>query len=196
MDAGTALKQLKIDYLDEEVLIIEQNVDVPLGGRLDRWFDSYNTPGTVYLPLTMVDSGDEISHGDTFFAQIYGDMLDNSLERPAAARMAVQATRTGEILRFDVSLTNTSGETLSATNDATLTALLYQEPATANAIPVVMAAGTSAITTLADGETGTYTFEVATAGLNPGETRWVVIADYLPAGSTSAYDTLQAVMGP
>ena len=176
-------------------MIIEQNVDVPLGGRLDRWFAAYNMPGTVYLPLTMVDSGDQISQGDTFFTQIYGDMLDNGLDRPAAAGMAVQTERIGGLLRFDVSLTNTSGETLSATNDATLTALLYHEPATANAIPVVIAAGTSAITTLADGETGTYTFEVATAGLNPGETRWVVIADYLPAGSTSAYDTLQAVAG-
>ncbi len=171
-------------------------MDAPLGGRLDRWFASYNAPGTVYLPLVMVDSGEQIEQGDTLFQRFYGDMLDNALERPARARMAVQSAQIGDVLQFEVSLTNTSGETLSASNHATLTALVYEEPATANAIPLVVKAGASAITTLADGETGSYTFEATVSGLDPARTRWVVIADYLPADSTSAFDTLQAVMGP
>ncbi len=54
-------------------MFIEQDVDAPLGGRLDRWFDAYATPGTVYLPLVMVDSGNQIDSGDTLH-QIYGDM--------------------------------------------------------------------------------------------------------------------------
>jgi hypothetical protein len=178
------------------VLIIDQDVDAALGGRLDRWFDAYNTPGTVYLPLVMVDSGDQISNGDTSFSTVYGGMLDNALQRPATARMAVQTTQIGNLLRFEVSLTNASGETLSAANDATLTALLYQQPASASAIPVVAAAGATAVTTLADGETGAFTFEVATGSLDPDRIGWVVIADYLPSGSGSAYDTLQAVAGP
>ena len=178
------------------MLIIDQDVDAPLGGRLDRWFDSYNTPGTVYLPLVMVDSGEQIDSGDTSFTQVYGDMLDTALTRPAGARMAVEATRIGSVLQFDVSITNTSGERLSAANHATLTALVYEEPATANAIPLVVRTGTTAITTLADGDTGSTTFEATVTGLNPSTTRWVVIADYLPAGSTTAYDTLQAVEGP
>lgn len=178
------------------MLIIDQDVDAPLAGRVIRWFDAYNTPGDVYLPLVMVDSGHQISNGDNLFEKIYGDMLDDALERPAAARMGVQTTRTGDLVRFDVSLTNISGETLSATNDATLTALLWAEPSPASSIPLVEAAGTAAITTLADGETGNYTFEVPAAGIDSSATRWVVIADYVPSDSTSAYDTLQAVTGP
>ncbi len=178
------------------MLIIDQDVDAPLGGRLDRWFDSYNAPGTVYLPLVMLDSGEQIDSGDTNFTQVYGDMIDTALTRPAGARMAVEAARISNVLQFDVSITNTSGETLSAANRATLTALVYEAPATASAIPVVVRTGTTAITTLADGDTGNYTFEATVSGLDPSTTGWVVIADYLPAGSTTAYDTLQAVMGP
>jgi hypothetical protein len=144
----------------------------------------------------MVDSGNQIDSGETNFTSVYGDMVDLALERPAAARMTVQGELVGNLLRFEVTLSNASGETLSAANGATLTALLYEQPASSTAIPVVVAAGTSAITTLADGATGTTVFEVAAGALDPARTRWVVIADYRPAGSTSAYDTLQAVAGP
>jgi hypothetical protein len=171
-------------------------VDAALGGRRDRWFDSYDTPGTVYLPLVMVDSGNQIDSGDTDFSGVYSDMIDLALERPAAARMTVQGEFVGNLVRFEATLTNASGETLSAANRATLTALLYEQPANSTTVPLVVAAGTSAITTLDDGATGTTVFEVAAGALDPTRTRWVVIADYLPAGSTSAFDTLQAVVGP
>jgi len=144
----------------------------------------------------MVDSGNQFDSGDTAFAQIYSTMIDRALDRPAAARMAVQVQRNDDLIRFDVTLTNASGETLSAANDATLTALIYEEPANSTDLPVVAAAGTAAITTLADGDTGSTSFEVAASLIDPARTRWVVIADYRPADSDSAYDTLQAVAGP
>jgi hypothetical protein len=94
-----------------------------------------------------------------------------------------------------VQLGNTSGETLSAANDATLTALVWEEP-TGSEIPLVAAAGTTAITTLADGDTGEHSIELSVGGLSAARIRWVVIADHRPASSASAYDTLQAVKGP
>jgi hypothetical protein len=144
----------------------------------------------------MVDSGNQIDSGDSNFTQIYGTMVDQALERPATVRMTVQAQRNGNFVDFDVTLTNASGETLCAANDATLTALLYEEPTNSSDIPLVVAAGTAAVTTLADGDTGTTSFEVAASQVDPARTRWVVIADYRPASSDSAYDTLQAVTGP
>lgn len=144
----------------------------------------------------MVDSGNEIDSGDTSFTQVYSNMIDRALDRPAAAQLTVQAQRIGDLVRFEVALTNASGETLSAANDATLTALLYEEPTSSSDVPIVVAAGTAAITTLADGDTGSTTFEVAASQLDPARTGWVVIADYRPASSDSAYDTLQAVAGP
>lgn len=188
--------QLKTDYEDQNVLIIEQDVDAPLGNRLDRWFDAFNTGGDVYLPLVLTDSGHRISNGPEDFAHVYKGMIDDALLRSAGAMMTAEGTRNGDVLSFDIRLTNGSGVTLSATNDATLTALVYEEPTNSSAIPLVSAAATSPITTLDDGATASYTFEVAVDGLDTGRTRWVVIADYLPPDSDSAYKMLQAVEGP
>lgn len=190
------LTQLKADYEDQNVLIVEQNVDAPLGNRLDRWFDSFNTGGDVYLPLVLTDSGHRISNGSEDFSHVYKGMIDDALLRSAEATMSAEGTRNGDILSFEVSLTNASGVTLSATNDATLTALVFEEPTDSSEVPLVAAAATSPITTLDNGGTATFTFEAAVAGLNASRTRWVVIADYLPPDSSSAYKTLQAVAGP
>lgn len=178
------------------MLIIEHDVDATLADRRDRWFDAFNQSGDVYLPLMMIDSGNQYSNGDENFVQVYSSMIDTALARPTGASLLVSADQSGSILRFEVQLSNTSGEILSAANDATLTALVWEEPSVAGAIPLVTAAGTSAITTLADGDTRDYNIEASVGGLNASRIRWVVIADYRPASSASAYDTLQAVAGP
>ena len=178
------------------MLFIDQNVDAPLGGRVDRWFQGYGLPGDVFLPITMVDSGHDISSGEVNYVSVYSDMVDTSLSRMPKAQMTVTSVREGNLLRLDARITNTSGVTLSAANGATLTALIYQEPTNPSSVPLVTAAGTASITTLADGATGDYVFEVVVGNLDPERTRWVVIADYRPDTSESAYDTLQAVAGP
>lgn len=187
--------ELKADYEDQNVLFINQNVDAPHGGRVDRWFQGYGLPGDVYLPITMVDSGNDVSSGEIDFIDVYSEMVDTSLEREPNALMTVTSVRQDNLLRFDARITNTSGATLSAANDATLTALVYQEPSNPSSVPVIYAAATAPITTLADGATGNYTLEVLVGNPDPERTRWVVIADYRPETSDSAYDTLQAVMG-
>ncbi len=178
------------------MLFIDQDVDAPLGGRVDRWFDGYGVPGTVYLPLAMVDSGHDISTGSVNYVNVYSEMVDTSLDRAPKAQMTVASIREGNLLRFDARITNTSGATLSAANNATLTALIYLEPTNSSSVPLVTVAGTAPITTLADGATGDYSFEVVVGNLNPDRTRWVVIADYRPDTPESAFDTLQAVAGP
>ena len=178
------------------MLFIEQDVDAPLAGRLNRWFDGYGLPGTVYLPLVMVDSGNDVSSGAENFTRVYSRMVDYSLLRPPLAQMTVVGNRIGNLLEFTVRLTNSSGVTLSAANNATLTALIYEDPVNLSSVPLVTKAGASPITTLADGAFGDYTFEVVVGSLDPARTRWLVIADYQPDGSSGPYyDTLQAVAG-
>jgi len=191
-----ALRGLKDDYQNDNVVFVEQDVDAPLADRVDRWFDGHGIPGTVYLPLAMVDSGFDVSSGSGDFTGVYSHMVDNSLQRPPRAQMTVTGDRIGTLLEFSVRLTNTSGVILSAANNATLTALIYQEPVNASVVPLVTKAGTSPITTLADGASGDYTFRVEAGDLDPARTRWIVIADYQTDGSGSPYDTLQAVRGP
>lgn len=191
-----ALRELIEIYEDQHVLFLEQDVDATIGDRLDRWFLGHGIPGTVYLPLTMVDSGHEVSSGTQDYVSVYSRMVDASMSRPAAAQMAVTSTWVGSLLKFDVQLTNTSGTTLSASNEATLTALIYRNPVNASSVPLVTVAGTSPITTIADGETRSYTFDVPAEGYNSSSTSWVVIADYQPDGTSTPFDTLQAVSGP
>jgi hypothetical protein len=143
----------------------------------------------------MVDSGDQISSGSEDFGAVYTAMIEHSLDRPASAQMTVTGTRIGDIIRFEVRFTNSSGVTLSAANGAVVTALIYEDPDSASEVPLVEAAGVLPITTLADGETRKLTLEVATQ-VDPERSRWVVLADYRPGGSLGAFDTLQAVAGP
>ena len=96
--------------------------------------------------------------------------------------MTVTASRIDDLIRFEVRFTNASGVTLSASNGATLTALVFEAPGTTATIPRVESAGILPVTTLADGETRNLSFEVAT-GIEAERTRWVVIADYLPIRS-------------
>ena len=195
LGAEAALRNLKAEFADDNVLIIEQNVDGPLGGRLERWLEANTNPGTIYLPLVMTDSGHEISNGEEDYERVYSQMIDGSLQRPAKTAMTVETTRSGSILRFDVRLTNRSGTTLSAANDATLTALLWQEPFDPEAVPFVTKARSTTIPTLADGATGELVLEVSLTGLDANRAGWLLIADYQPTGSAHPWDTLQAVTG-
>jgi hypothetical protein len=196
LGAEAALRDLKAEFADDNVLIIEQNVDDPLGSRLERWLEANTSTGTIYLPLVMTDSGHDISSGEENYEHVYSEMITDSLQRPATASMAVETTRSGSILRFDVRLTNRSGTKLSAANDATLTALLWQEPFDPEAVPFVTKARSTTIPTLADGATGELVLEVSLTGLDTSRVGWVLIADYQPTGSANPYDTLQAVAGP
>ncbi len=71
---------------------------------------------------------------------------------------------------------------------------MIEEPASVGTVPRVTSAGVMPISTLADGESRTLAFGVATE-IEPDRTRWVVIADSRPLASVGAFDTLQAVAG-
>jgi len=189
------VEELAEEYEGQNVLFLEQDVDEPLGGRFDRWMLGYRGSDTIYLPLVMVDSGNRVSNGSEDFHAVYSFMVDTALVRPVTANMVVESERVGDDLHLAVRLTNWSGTTLGPANSATLTALVYEE-STTTAVPVIAAAGTTPITTLADGATGEFTFEVGVGSADWDLIRWVVIADYQPVGADYPFDTLQAAMGP
>lgn len=178
------------------MLILEEDVDDPPGNRLDRWFAAYATPGDVYLPLVMVDSGDRIDNGNANFAHVYRGMIDDALLRPWSAAMTVSSSSSASTLSFDIELTNRSGVTLSSANDATVIALVWEEPTSPGELPVVAASGQTPISTLEHGATATIDLEVDVTGLSAARIRWVVIAEFRPPDSDTAFKTLHAVRGP
>jgi len=185
--------QLADEYAGDPVVFIEYDVDNPAGNRVSRWWAAWGSGGSVYLPLIMVDSGNQISNGSVAFAQRYRAMVDAALQRPAAARLEVNRERIGNSFRFDIALTNLSGVTLSSANSATLHVIVYEEAHVGDTDRWVRAATTRSISNLPPGEAASFTVEIAPQGVvDWDKVHSVVIADYRPGGTTGAYDTLQA----
>ena len=168
--------------------------------RQSRWYAAYEG-GDYILPFVMTDSGNAISNGYEDFVTNYSTMVDASLARPVKATLAASSQRVGDTLRFTVQLTNQSGVTLGTSNSATVWAIVYEAFTTAPGATerltkrYVRAAVPQAITTnLANGATRTFTITTPTlSGVVWANLRWIVLADYLPAGSSGAYDMLQAI---
>ncbi len=185
--------QLAGEYADDPVVFIEYDVDNPAGNRVSRWWAAWGSGGSVYLPLIMVDSGNEISNGSVAFAQRYRAMVDAALQRPAAARLDVNRERVGNSFRFEIALTNLSDVTLSAANSATLHVIVYEEAHVGDTDRWVRAATFRSISNLAPQATATFAVEIAPAGVvDWDKVHSIVLADYRPGGASGAYDTLQA----
>jgi uncharacterized repeat protein (TIGR01451 family) len=199
--------QLASEYATagQPALFLEQNVDQPLGSRINRWWAAHGG-GSASLPLSMVDSGHQITSGYTDATSTYNTykaMVDAALARPALAEIEAHSQRSGDRLHFDVQLTNRSGVTLSSSNSATVHAIVYEEhtPLDPNVDHITGRIVRAAVSTgispaLPDGATATLALE--TAELNNvvdwDKVHTLVLADYRPGGTSGAYDMLQAAV--
>jgi len=76
--AGPVVEELAAEYAESPVLFLEQDVDRPLGHRIDRWWKAHGSSASVYLPLVMADSGAVFSNGYEDFHDVYSAMVDES----------------------------------------------------------------------------------------------------------------------
>ena len=184
--------RLAEEYSDAPVVFLELNVDDPPGDRISRWWAAWGSGGSVYLPLIQVDSGHQISNGYVSFYTRYRAMVEAALQRPPLARLEVDRERVGDAFRFQVTLTNLSDATLGTANGAALHAIVYEETRVADTGRWVRAAAARPITSLAPGESRSYTLEVPLTGVNWDRLHSVVLADYRPDGAGGPFDMLQA----
>jgi hypothetical protein len=198
--------QLAGEYasVGQPVVFIEQNADAPLGSRYNRWWAAHGSGGSVYLPLIMIDSGNQISNGylGSGAHDTYKAMVDTALARPPLASIQAASWRVGKRISFSIQLTNLSSTTLSSSNAATIHAIVYEDhtPVDPNydhiTGRIVRAVVSNAISpALASGMTTTVYLQ--TGDLNTivdwRQVHTIALADYRPGGSSGAYDTLQAV---
>jgi len=187
----------------QPVVFLEQNVDAPLGNRIGRWWATHG-PGSVSLPLVMVDSGQQISNGylGSSAHDTYQAMVDAELARPPLALLEAIGWRLGNRMHFDGTLTNLSGVTLSSSNSATIHALVYEEhtPVDPNVDHITGRIVRAAVSTevspaLAHGAARTFALDTSELSnvVDWTEVHAIVLVDYRPAGSSGAYDMLQAV---
>ncbi len=202
-------EQLMSEYAGQPVLFLEYDVD---GGdpRQSRWWDGYAVGGSVYLPLTMVDSGDQVATGDAYyegngFYEVFKGMLDAALAVPdGQAEIAATAQRSGNHVTASVQVTNRGGLTLGSANRATVWLLVYED---FDAAPVagvrltkqyVRATVSQALTTdLTPNAIQSFTLNTADlSGVDWNRLHAIVIVDYRPNPSARPYDTYQAVAVP
>ena len=187
----------------QPVVFLEQDVDAPLGNRIGRWWAAHG-PGSVSLPLVMVDSGHQISNGylGSSAHDTYQAMVEAELARPPQAEIEAEGWRLGNRMHFDVELTNLSGVALSTSNSATVHALVYEEhtPVDPNVDHITGRIVRAAVSTgvspaLAHGATAVFTLDTPELSnvVDWTKVHAIVLVDYRPAGSSGAYDMLQAV---
>jgi len=172
-------------------------VDTPLG-RSDRFWVAYGGGGSVYLPLIVVDSGNQFSSGHVDIS-VYRGMVNTALARPPLAILDAVAWQYGSRVRAQGRITNTSGFSLSySANRASLYLIVYEDIRVGVTNRYVRAV---ASVTLSDtiANDGSADFAIETSDLSGviwSNLHAVVIADYRPGVTTGAYDTLQAAQWP
>lgn len=194
--SGRTVDQLSNEFsrAGKNVLFIEQDVNQPVGNRLDRWWESWDGI-QLYVPMVMLDSGFWNSYGAEDYYESYSAAVNRALARPAGAEIYAGFTRTGNNVTVVARITNHSGGRLDTSNYATVNALVYERAPILHTNRYVRAATSQAIEEpLAHGATATYTLAMDNVPVEQWRlSRVVVMLDYKPDANETAYDMLQAV---
>lgn len=167
------------------------------------------TPDNAWPPVmadstangTMYHEGEWVNDTDAHEYNQY--MIQPELNRAPQADVSANMWRVGNHMRFAVTVTNHSGVTLSPSNSAYVTAVVYEDVVhlpppnnTTDTSRVARAAPQVPITTpLANGATATYTIDTPDPISVSDWTRvhGVAFVDYIPGGQPKPYyDMLQA----
>jgi thiol-disulfide isomerase/thioredoxin len=195
--AGEVIDGLAPEYAGQPVVFIEYDIDSldpQFKAREQRWWDAYQIGGSVFLPLVMVDSGNQFSN-NVDEANVYRDMIDTSLARPPQAEIEAYWQRVGDSVKFTVQVTNLSDIHLSSTNDATVWGIVYEDEHVANMDHYVRAVASDNVANLAPGASMTYTLQTTDlTGVDWSKLHYVALVDYRPNPDIRPHDTLQAVV--
>ncbi len=143
----------------------------------------------------MADSGNQISNGPISYYDVYKAMVDNEMARLAQAEIQAYWWRTGNKAAFYVQVKNLTSVTLSSTNFAKVYAIVYEDAKINVTNRFARSVVSQIITNLAPNATATFNLESPElSGVNWAKLHFVVLVDYLPSGSTGAYDMLQAAI--
>jgi hypothetical protein len=195
--AGEVIDGLIPEYAGQPVVFIEYDVDSPdpqFMAREQRWWDAYQIGGSVFLPLVMVDSGNQFSN-NVDEADVYRDMIDTSLARHPQAEIKAYWQRVGDSVKFTIQVTNLSDVILSSSNDATVWGIVHEDAHVANTDHYVQAVASDNVANLVPGASMTYTLQTTDlAGVDWSKLHYVALVDYRPNPDIRPHDTLQAVV--
>lgn len=189
------MDQLADEYSNKPVVFLEHDVDNAAALRYNRWWNAYTGTGPMTLPLVMVDSGQQISNGYVNFYNVYKSMVETEMNRPAEADVEAYAWREADKVKFSISVTNQSNETLDYySNGATVHALVYEDSDDGVTSRIVRGDAYEYIFTgVTPGSSATYTLETnELIGVDWEKLHYMALVDYRPGGDTGPFDILQA----
>ena len=196
------MDSLAVEYADQPVVFLEQDVNNPLGDRYDRWWAAYGDAThvasclvAVYLPLDMVDSGYRVSSGPADWGAVYRSMVDDALARPPQAEIHATKRRVGDVISVDAQIVNRSGVRIGTMlNEARLHLIVYEEARVGATGRIVRAATSRDIEpdVATGGARRVSLSSPAIAGVDWAKVHAIVLLDYRPQAS-GRFDMLQAV---
>lgn len=136
------------------------------------------------------------------YTQGYADtqtraMVTRSLAREPKAAVTGVYERTGGIVKFNVTVTNNTGQALSIANKAAVHAIIYEENSAHKTNRIGRASAKADISYLADGKTETFFIELTTNGVvDWSKAHFLVLVDYKlpPTKDNGKYDQPQAAI--
>jgi len=143
----------------------------------------------------MMDSGNQINEGYLDFYNTYRGMVDAALARPAQGVIRAYWSRIEDRIRVQVTLTNRTAATLSASqNKAAVHAIAYEDTKVHTTSHYARAVAAADIASLGPGATASYVLETRNLdeGADWSKLHVVVLADYKPGGLGGPYDIVQA----
>jgi hypothetical protein len=184
------------DNAGQPVLFLEQNIDDPLGNRIDRWWDSFGTTGSPAVPLMMVDSGHLVTYGLQSFATYYAWMVDQELARPPKATVSASWHRVGPLVYVATTVTNDSDVLLGPANRATVNVVVFERIKVSQTSRYVRGVMSRRIADdLPPGATWTSGLVLKNVPLSNWDNAAVVVmVDYQPIAAETRWDMLQAVI--
>ena len=186
-----------MEYSEQPVLFLEQDVDNALGNRNWRWWAAFEGDRAV-LPEAMVSSGHQVADGSIIFSgdtfdDHYRGMVQAELSRAPQADIEAYAQRADDRIVVTAWITNLSASTLGPETSASVSALVYEDTHVLLTDRFVRAAPYDTVyPALAPGGVRAFRLETdALSGVAWDRLHTVVLVDYRPQGS-EAYDMLQA----
>ena len=144
----------------------------------------------------MIDSGHEWQTGVDYNSA--KGLVDRSMARNAGANVVAVYERTGNSVQFMVTVTNSSGVTLSKSNKAAVHAVIYEDkPGVHKTARIARAGGKVDISYLQNGRTESFVFTVNVNAMTDWtKAHYIVMVDYKPEATKDAgvYDQLQAAI--
>lgn len=187
------MDQLANEYSTQPLAIVEYGSSFRPASRMAILREN---GGGSAVPEMMIDSSHEWQTGVNY--QIAKEFIDRSLPRPAGANVVAVYERTGNSVKFMVTVTNTSSVTLSKANNAAVHAVIYEDkPDVHKTARIARGGGKVDISLLQNGRTDTYVFTVNVNGMTDWtKAHYIVMVDYKtePSKKPGKYDQLQAAI--